>query len=447
MNKLKHLIKKSLLPVTSVILFGLTVIYWNNQNYGLALEYNGKKIATVPNEKVYSEASKMLTDQLEPKFKNKVENNSPNLKLIAVNKRTCCESPKDITEKIIEESSDEFSKGYGLYVNKKLVAASKDRQNIQETLNKKLDKEKANHPDWEVTFEENINVEHGIFEPNQIKNAKEIEKIANSKVTSYREYTVAEEDNVENLTQKLNISKEEILKSSNATYGNICVGDKIKIKEEKNLLNVKIFKTKTEEEETAFSTETVVDSSKEENYKQVTQEGKNGKNSVTYETRLLNNGQEETEQINVTIIEKPTNEKIIIGASKIENDGNLIWPVPFTKKITSPFGMRGKSMHKGIDISSPGIAGKNIIAAGSGTVKRVFYSKNGYGKCVFVDHGDGVVTVYGHCQNIFVTEGDKVKQGEAIATVGTTGDSSGPHLHFEIRKNNTPQDPQKYFEN
>lgn len=444
MNKLKHLIKKSLLPVTSVILFGLTVIYWNNQNYGLALEYNGKEIATVPNEKVYSEASKMLTAQLEPEFKNKVENNPPNLKLIAVNKRTCCESPKDITEKIIEESSDEFSKGYGLYVNGKLVAASKDRQNIQETLNKKLDKEKANHPDWEVAFEENINVEHGIFELNQIKNAKEIEKIVNSKVTSYREYTVAEEDNVENLTQKLNMSKEEILKSSNATDGNICAGDKIKIKEEKNLLNVKIFKTKTEEEETAFSTETVVDSSKEENYKQVTQEGKNGKNSVTYETRLLNNGQEETEQINVTIIEKPTNEKIIIGASKIENDGNLIWPVPFTKKITSPFGMRGRSMHKGIDISSRGIAGKDIIAAGSGTVELVSYSKKGYGNHLIINHGNGKKTLYAHCQSICVNQGSKIKKGETIAKVGTTGNSSGNHLHFEVRVNGAAQNPQKY---
>ena len=126
MSKIKHLIKKSLLPLTSVTLFGLTVFYWNNQNYGLALEYNGEEIATVSNETIYLQASEMLTNQLTPTFKSKIENNSPNLKVMAVSKDKCCTSPKDIKEKIIEKSSNEFSKGYGLYVNKKLV----DRKSV-----------------------------------------------------------------------------------------------------------------------------------------------------------------------------------------------------------------------------------------------------------------------------------------------------------------------------
>jgi len=444
MSKIKRLIKKSLLPITSVTLFGLTVFYWNNQNYGLALEYNGKEIATVPNEAIYLKANKMLTNKLEPKFKNKIENNSPNLKLIATSKTNCCESPNDIKEKIIEKSSNELSKGYGLYINKKLVAVGKSKKKIEKILDKKLEKERTNHPGWEVKFEENIKIEHGIFEPNQIKETKEIEKITNSKLTSNQEYTVTEEDNVESLTQKLNMSKEQILNASNAKDNNICVGDKIKIKEEKNLLNIKIFKTKTEEEETTFSTETIVDSSKEENYKEIIQKGKNGKNKVTYETRLLNDGQEETNQTKVVVLEDSINEKVVVGAKKIEDSGNLIWPVPFTKKITSPFGMRGRSMHKGIDIASHGIAGKDIVTAGSGVVEQVSYSGKGYGNHLIIKHNDGKKTLYAHCQSICVKQGDAVKQGDTIAKVGTTGDSYGNHLHFEVRVNGSPQDPQKY---
>ena len=444
MSKIKHLIKKSLLPLTSVTLFGLTVFYWNNQNYGLALEYNGEEIATVSNETIYLQASEMLTNQLTPTFKSKIENNSPNLKVMAVSKDKCCTSPKDIKEKIIEKSSNEFSKGYGLYVNKKLVAVGKDKKKIQEILNKKLDKEKKAHPEWNVAFEETVSIEHGIFEPNQIKKQKEIEKIADSKVTSFHEYTVTEEDNVENLTQKLNMSKEEILKASNAKDETICVGDKIKVKEEKNLLNVKIFKTKTEEEEVAFSTETTVDTTKDENFKEVTQEGKNGKNSVTYEIRLLSNGQEETNQTEVVVLEKPINEKVTVGAKKTEDDGQLTWPVPFTKKITSPFGMRGKSMHSGIDIAANGVAGKDIVAAGSGTVESVSYSGKGYGNHLIINHGNGIKTLYAHCQSISVKQGDKVKKGDVIAKVGTTGDSTGNHLHFEVRVNGTAQNPTKY---
>lgn len=444
MSKIKHLnlIKKGLLPLTSIAFFGLTVFYWNNQNYGLALEYDGKEIATVPNEGIYRKASEMLTNQLDPKFKNVVENNSPNLKLIATNKTKCCESPKDVKKKIIEKSSDEFSKGYGLYIDQKLVAVGNDKQKIKETLNKKLDKEKANHPGWEVKFEENIEIKHGIFEPNQVKKINEIEKIINSKTDSHHEYTVTEEDTVENLTQKLNMTKEEILKASNATDGNICVGDKIK--EEKDLLNVKIFKINTKEEETEFSTESTVDPAKEETYKETIQEGKNGKNKVTYETILLDNGQEETKQTEITVLENPTNKKIIVGGKEIENSENLIWPVPFTKKVTSPFGMRGRSMHNGIDISIRGIAGKDIVAAGNGKVEQVFYSGKGYGNHLIINHGNGKKTLYAHCQSICVSQGDKVKQGDTIAKVGTTGDSSGNHLHFEVRVNGSPQDPQKY---
>ena len=337
MSKIKHLIKKSLLPLTSVTLFGLTVFYWNNQNYGLALEYNGEEIATVSNETIYLQASEMLTNQLTPTFKSKIENNSPNLKVMAVSKDKCCTSPKDIKEKIIEKSSNEFSKGYGLYVNKKLVAVGKDKKKIQEILNKKLDKEKKAHPEWNVAFEETVSIEHGIFEPNQIKKQKEIEKIADSKVISFHEYTVTEEDNVESLTQKLNMSKEEILKASNAKDETICVGDKIKVKEEKNLLNVKIFKIKIEEEEVAFSTETTVDPTKDEKFKEVTQEGKNGKNSVTYEIRLLSNGQEETNQIEVIVLEKPINEKVTVGAKKAGRRWKINLACAFHQKNNKSF--------------------------------------------------------------------------------------------------------------
>lgn len=444
MTKIKSLIKKSLLPITSAALFGLTVFYWNNQNYGLALEYGGKEIATVSNEEIYLQASEMLNNQLNSNFKTKVENNSPNLKIIAVNKNKCCESPKDIKEKIIEKSSDEFSKGYGLYINGNLIATGKDKQKIQELLNKKLNKEKTAHPDWEVEFEEKVSIELGIFEPNQLKKTQEIEKIINSKTSSFHEYTVTEEDTVENLTQKLNMSKEEILKASDHTDNNICVGDKIKIKEEKNILNVKIFKTKTEEEEIAFSTETVIDPEKEETYKEVISEGKNGKNSVTYEIKLLNNGQEEMRKTEVTVLEEPINEKIIVGAKKAEDDGKLIWPVPFTQKVTSPFGRRGKSMHNGIDIAANGIAGKDIVAAGGGTVELISYSTKGYGNHLIINHGNGKKTLYAHCQSICVKQGDKVKKGNCIAKVGTTGNSTGNHLHFEVRINGSAQDPKQY---
>lgn len=136
--------------------------------------------------------------------------------------------------------------------------------------------------------------------------------------------------------------------------------------------------------------------------------------------------------------------------------GKFVWPVPASKRITSEFGMRihpitGKyGGHKGLDIGrAPGTStlyGANILAAYDGVVIVASYV-SGYGNTVMIDHGSGIWTLYGHIRNggIKVKVGQKVKKGEKIAEVGSTGRSTGPHLHFEVRKNKTPVNPWEYF--
>lgn len=109
--------------------------------------------------------------------------------------------------------------------------------------------------------------------------------------------------------------------------------------------------------------------------------------------------------------------------------------------ITSPFGRRWGSFHEGIDIGLP--IGSQIKAADGG---RVTYSgyMNGYGLCIMINHGGGLTTVYGHLSKLLVKNGESVFQGQFIAKSGNTGRSTGPHLHFEVRKNGTPVNPLGY---
>lgn len=127
--------------------------------------------------------------------------------------------------------------------------------------------------------------------------------------------------------------------------------------------------------------------------------------------------------------------------------GILAWPVPGFKTITSEFGWRfgGSDYHTGFDISGSGVNGKSIVAANSGTVAYVKYGTTGYGRYLIVDHGGGYTTLYAHCSEILVEVGDYVSRGEAIAKVGSTGWSTGPHLHFEVRVNGVAQNPRNYF--
>jgi len=118
----------------------------------------------------------------------------------------------------------------------------------------------------------------------------------------------------------------------------------------------------------------------------------------------------------------------------------LIWPI--RGPITSGFGMRWGRMHTGIDIGGP--IGMPIHAAKSGTIITASWL-GGYGNAVVISHGGGFSTLYGHQSRIAVHDGESVSQGQIIGYVGSTGHSTGPHLHFETRVNGSPQNPRIYL--
>ena len=128
--------------------------------------------------------------------------------------------------------------------------------------------------------------------------------------------------------------------------------------------------------------------------------------------------------------------------------GELAWPVPGYTKITSNYGMRvhpitGQyKLHTGVDISAP--IGANFVAANDGIVTKAGYN-TAYGNMVIIDHGGGISTLYAHGSEILVTVGQTVKRNEAILKVGSTGYSTGPHAHFEVRINGVVTNPIEYI--
>ena len=136
------------------------------------------------------------------------------------------------------------------------------------------------------------------------------------------------------------------------------------------------------------------------------------------------------------------------GGGSATSLSNLQWPVPSCTLITSRFGYRvapttgASTYHGGLDIGAG--MGASIVAAGAGDV---IYAgaTGGYGNCVMIDHGNGVVTVYAHMSSIGVSYGQYVTAGQYVGAVGSTGVSTGPHCHFEIRINGAQTDPAAYF--
>lgn len=167
----------------------------------------------------------------------------------------------------------------------------------------------------------------------------------------------------------------------------------------------------------------------------------------------------ESNQVQVDLLNEPNQEQsdltketstpVDLKASGLGEEAAFSWPVPDSTSVTTPYGKRKhpvtgeEKMHTGIDIEAE--EGMTIIAASDGTVVQAG-ELGGYGQAIIIDHGDGIATLYGHCSEMLVEEGSTVKAGESIGTVGNTGLTTRPNLHFEVRQDGESVDPYIYLE-
>jgi len=227
------------------------------------------------------------------------------------------------------------------------------------------------------------------------------EKIVNSGTTYYEYYAILDEDE-----EEFYVSTKEEAES---------ILDKLKEKKSRNIEDLAYTQIHSTELKDFEDSETIIDELYEKPI--VIASGY----STYHGAKIINSG-------------APSAEVLGIG---------LITPV--SGIITSRFGTRGSGYHTGLDIAAP--MGTTIAAAAGGTVVFSGWDNYGLGYAVKISHGNGVETVYGHCSALYVTTGQVVSSGEAIAAMGSTGNSTGSHLHLEIRVNGVRHNPQMYLYN
>ncbi|MCK9443789.1 MAG: M23 family metallopeptidase [Tissierellaceae bacterium] len=220
------------------------------------------------------------------------------------------------------------------------------------------------------------------------------------------------------------------------------IGDEIKLVVPKPVLTVATVAEVEYTEKVKFDTETEYDKNMYKTEKKTKVAGVSGEKLVTANEIKYNGILEEKEIVWEEVVKEPVTEVVVRGTKeppKTVATGLFLMPTRGT--ISSRYGMRWGRMHNGLDIAAK--MGTPINAADGGTV--VFAgTKSTYGKMVEVDHGNGYKTRYAHCSSILVKVGDKVYKGQHIANVGNTGNSTGPHLHFEVLKNGKNQNPANF---
>lgn len=297
----------------------------------------------------------------------------------------------------------------------------------------------------DVQFSKNVTVEGVSISPNQIISADNAFTLLQKGTLEEKKYVVKEGDVLGTVANSNGLKLAELLKLNPELNENsvLQIGQELNITALKPYLEVIVEKEENLKESVPFKTEVKYDPALPKGETREKQQGKNGLRSVTYHTYEQNGVLVKKEATSAQMITQPVNHIVIKGSKVIPSrgEGTFAWPTS-GGYISSQMGYRWGAMHKGIDIARP--SNRTIKAADNGVV--IFAGWSGsLGNKVIIDHNNGYQTVYGHMSSISVRVGQTVPKGSKLGIMGSTGDSTGVHLHFEIYKNGNLKNPLSYL--
>lgn len=294
-----------------------------------------------------------------------------------------------------------------------------------------------------VEFVQKVQIAPIDIQPDQLDDPQELLKALQTGNVQPNVYTVEKGDCVGCIAKKFGISRQAIYENNPDI-----VDDKIKEGQKLNLtilqpaLSVRTVEKVVENQEVQYETEVIQDNSLRAGVVQTIQQGKNGLKKVAFEVTKVNGQMSDEVMLNEQMVQPPVKAVVKKGTKVVlgEGTGSFAYPV-VSSTMTSGFGTRWGKLHKGIDLVS---GNKNIMASDNGKVVYSGY-RSDYGNCIIIDHKNGYRTLYGHMSQLYVTAGKIVEKGEKIGYMGSTGDSTGVHLHFEVLRNEVVENPLKYL--
>lgn len=256
-------------------------------------------------------------------------------------------------------------------------------------------------------------------------------------------YVVEEGDVLSSIAYNFDMSVAELKALNNLEDDELDIGDELLVAAYEPIINVTTVQTVTVKEVIPYEEERVDDSSRYVGSDKVTTYGEEGEKEIVKTVTKVNGKVENEEILSETVLKEPVTQVIRVGTKKRPAGvGTASFITPARGYISSRYGSRSRGFHTGLDIA--GSYGSPIVAADHGKVIFAGWS-GGYGYMVKIDHQNGYVTYYAHNSKLTVKAGDIVTKGEVIAYMGSTGNSTGNHCHFEILKNGSTQNPERYI--
>ena len=434
---------------TIIVMVAIGVLSLFNYATGYEYSYNGKVLGVVDDqEDVYSVldiASKQLSEAHDVNISIEQSSDIEFRKVVTINRDV--DDMEEILNRLTYMKDINVS-GYGIFVDGKRAAVLPSKAEAKKVLAGLMDKyskTKKGTRYESISFTEDVTIGEVATKLGNLQRSATVSELLLSGEISEKVHRVTSGETKKSVAKAYGISVAALEKANPSVADRkLKVGDKLTITAKESLIHV------TTVEKTTYSVKVKYKTVRKNNpnaYKginTVKTKGVNGKNQIVARITRVNGSETKRTILKTTKVKKSVTKVILVGTKKIPptmGDGTFINPCP-AGRLSSPFGYRWGRMHWGIDLACA--TGSTIRAADGGTV--VFAGWNGaQGYTVRINHKNGFETHYCHCSKILVHVGQKVYEGQTIARVGSTGYTTGPHLHFEVEKNGVLVNPLNYI--
>lgn len=432
----------------AVILLLIAVLaYTEVSRTGYKVSINGIPIGVVKEQQMAMEVLDRLDDEMLAGDENLVLTADLQVEKIKIDKTKDNLLDEESLEKELRKNIELRKKAITLCVDSSPVVSviGMDKvQNLLERVKEAFTPEKQEVTVTQVSIKERVDLLDNPVEPEDVMDPEDAYKYLLNGTTESKVYTVSRGDSLWGISRKHNISVEDLERANpGVDPKRLQIGQQLNMIVPKPFLTVVTEEIASLKESIPYETEYKESSEFYKGESIVTAAGKYGEKEIKARITRENGIETGREILEEKVIKQPVTRMVAIGTKPPPpRQGTGTFAYPARGKITSGFGRRGQKNHNGIDIALP--TGTPVKAADGGTV--TFSGRQGtYGYLVIIDHGEGYTSYYGHNSKNLVSKGDKVHKGQTIALSGNTGRSTGPHLHFEVRKFGVPVNPINYL--
>ena len=425
------------------------VSYGMRMDYGIAVTFNGAEIGVISDEEDYEQAEQIVRRRLSytdnrPDFsfarEFRVTTDSDAVRLL----------PAELADRMLRSAAVELIEGWGVYRGKMFLGAVSDKQPLEDALMQQLSDYQASLKEDvdEVFYPEELTYEKGVYLRENLTAPDELIRTLTAVRETTRTFTAGSDDSVYSVALRFSTTPERIRALNPQLTDLVPPSGRVTVPVLQRDYPISYRRTVSLLSFVDFDTRRIETNRLSAGKEKVFQHGVKGERRNTVQITFTDGEESGRELLGTEILSLPVDEEIGVGTytpepfskeTKLYGTGQFAWPV--NGGYISDVFISNRN-HRGLDIAAPG--GTEIYAAEDGVVTAATMSGS-YGNYVKIDHRTGYETLYAHCSVLLVTLEQEVTRGQMIALVGTTGHSTGNHLHFEVRINGMNYNPADYL--